>query len=950
MATPSTRPAADSPPWSAPDSIGHAAWNRLVPPGVVAVGGASVLGAQATSIHDRHMSFVDSLSVAPLDQEGATAVRRDDTRVFRRAAARGVVIDRDARPVTTARAVAVGMALPVGASGQATSVGVAQMPVAADAVGDATPVVGAYVAAPSALPNASPGAATSAGSTRGYETVPVTGSTAPRATSLVVGRSVAGVDAAAIQSVHAAAPSERVAMSPSELVHRVSIDVPASGPRPIQPGVEVLRAATPEANDATASTSDPEATKSVARRASPLLSSSREAGGAESFGAAQDASIRARAGAVGASNDGGAPLAGLDAISGAGLPLARVARAATPRGATAPKSAVAAASPPLAANAIARSLGWDAAGPSHGRFGTNPGDSRQPPIIVMRRPHALPMIDRPALGRVEATSLGDPPQRAAAPAPLTGGAAFEPAPGTASVLAPSAAMLPDAAASSASVAGPMATSASMPAVTSAATPMLGVTAASMPAEGALGADALPLARVAARRVPAAQRRAEATSLGDPPQRVAAPALLTGHAAFEPASALALSAAMLPDVTASNVSNLAGPTAMSAVTAASMPAEGALDPDALPLARVAARPVLAAQVDRVSLEQSARTAAAAAALGDATTQGGVPVVAGASHPMVPIPGTIVEPARAGAARFESPSATFDRAPDLPIARPSRIRGATRGGPELAGSESSLSPSADPSVMAQPMLRHPHDRVPAAPYVKPASRDGSHASGVPTSARNLAHAPLEMPVVRTSSGAASGARGGSFTNSAMPRHASASGMVAKPITLIDLAGITAGRWASTAAQRDSSSSGDAASVEDAAANPLRSLPLARWQRTGDGDGAFGTAPAGAVRAAEPTSHDLSLPLAAPVLARDLQPAALAIARDAFAASAPYELPAAAAMPGPTMPPSALAPHAAAPSPSAGRGAEADVDDLVERAWQTLMSRLAIEQERRGFGRWS
>jgi len=30
--------------------------------------------------------------------------------------------------------------------------------------------------------------------------------------------------------------------------------------------------------------------------------------------------------------------------------------------------------------------------------------------------------------------------------------------------------------------------------------------------------------------------------------------------------------------------------------------------------------------------------------------------------------------------------------------------------------------------------------------------------------------------------------------------------------------------------------------------------------------------------------------------------------------------------------------------------DADDIVERAWRELMSRLAIEQERRGFGRWA
>ena len=1115
MAAPSPRPTADSPPWSAPDSIGHAAWNRLLQPGVAAPGSASVLGAQATSIHDRHMSFVDSLSVAPLDQEGTAGVRRDDARVFRRAAARGVVIHRADRPVTAARAIAVGMASPAVASGQSTSVDAAHMPVATDAdaspratredvprakyddppralraaAGDATPVAGAHAAATSALPNVDPGAATGAGATRGYEAAPLTASTTPLATPGVVGRSVAGIDVAAIASGGAAAPSERGAMSPAKLVHRVSIsdrapalpgranapsqptpeasagptrvsasgshpiqpaaeghraatpeageatastsdpeatrpvarrvspplsspqeatgaeslgavqdapvralagavgvsdgggaplaaldaigaaDLPlardeaapltastaplatpgvvgrsvagidvaaiasggaaapsergamspaklvhrvsisdrapalpgranapsqptpeasagptrvsASGSHPIQPAAEGHRAATPEAGEATASTSDPEATRPVARRVSPPLSSPQEATGAESLGAVQDAPVRALAGAVGASDGGGAPLAALDAIGAADLPLARVARAATPRDATAPTSAVAVAtdpvgavaralpmlsparsaltSPPLAASVIARSLGWDAAGPSHRRFGPSPMDSRQPPIIVMRRAPAPPAFDRTALRRAEATSLGV--------APSTGQAAFESAAGAATVFVPSA-----AASSASDLAGPMAMSASVPAAMSAATSIAPSTA----------------------------------------------------------------------------------TPLLAVAAASMPADGTLDADALPLARAAAQRVPAAQVDRASREPALRTAAVSAASGDATAPGGTPVVAGAAHPAMLIRASVVEPARVGAVRFEAPSARFDRAPDLPIARASRAGGAPHAGPEPAGPESFLSPSVDPSAMTQPMLQHPRDRVPAAPDVERAAPDGSHGSGAPTSARDLPHAPLEMPVARMSSVAASGARGGRITNSAMPRHASANGMhgiVAKPITLIDLAGITAGRWASTAVPPDASPNSDAASVEDGgAANPLRSLPLARWQRPGDAYGAFGIAPAGAVRAAGSTSHDLALPLAAPALARDLQPAPLAIAREAFAASAPYELPAAAAMPGPTTLPSTPAQHAAAPPPSAGRAAEADVDDLVERAWQTLMSRLAIEQERRGFARWS
>jgi hypothetical protein len=47
----------------------------------------------------------------------------------------------------------------------------------------------------------------------------------------------------------------------------------------------------------------------------------------------------------------------------------------------------------------------------------------------------------------------------------------------------------------------------------------------------------------------------------------------------------------------------------------------------------------------------------------------------------------------------------------------------------------------------------------------------------------------------------------------------------------------------------------------------------------------------------------------------------------------------------PPAAPAVAVAAAAPSGF-----DVDDLVERAWRALMARLALEQERRGLGRWN
>jgi hypothetical protein len=70
------------------------------------------------------------------------------------------------------------------------------------------------------------------------------------------------------------------------------------------------------------------------------------------------------------------------------------------------------------------------------------------------------------------------------------------------------------------------------------------------------------------------------------------------------------------------------------------------------------------------------------------------------------------------------------------------------------------------------------------------------------------------------------------------------------------------------------------------------------------------------------------------------------------APYELPAGT--------PASLetAATAAAPSnqrdqPSGAAGPAAagvDMDEIVDRAWRAVMSRLAIERERRGYGRWA
>jgi hypothetical protein len=87
------------------------------------------------------------------------------------------------------------------------------------------------------------------------------------------------------------------------------------------------------------------------------------------------------------------------------------------------------------------------------------------------------------------------------------------------------------------------------------------------------------------------------------------------------------------------------------------------------------------------------------------------------------------------------------------------------------------------------------------------------------------------------------------------------------------------------------------------------------------------------------------------RDLAPV---VARAATASpSAAYELPGA-----PSGPETAAAGDAPTPSnqrdqPNGAAGpaaAAVDMDEIVDRAWRAVMSRLAIERERRGYGRWA
>jgi hypothetical protein len=89
---------ANSSPWSAPDSIGFSVWNRLTRHGISPDGAGIALTGNTSAIHDRHLSFLHSLTTQPTELASA---RRwlDDVRIFRRAARSGVTVVPRYRPI-----------------------------------------------------------------------------------------------------------------------------------------------------------------------------------------------------------------------------------------------------------------------------------------------------------------------------------------------------------------------------------------------------------------------------------------------------------------------------------------------------------------------------------------------------------------------------------------------------------------------------------------------------------------------------------------------------------------------------------------------------------------------------------------------------------------------------------------------------------------------------------
>jgi hypothetical protein len=94
---------ANSPPWSAPDSIGYAVWSRQTRYGLSPSGAGITVSGNTSAIYDRHMSFLGTLTAQPRGLASTAPPRRiDDLRIFRYPAAPAVTVGRQRWPISTA--------------------------------------------------------------------------------------------------------------------------------------------------------------------------------------------------------------------------------------------------------------------------------------------------------------------------------------------------------------------------------------------------------------------------------------------------------------------------------------------------------------------------------------------------------------------------------------------------------------------------------------------------------------------------------------------------------------------------------------------------------------------------------------------------------------------------------------------------------------------------------
>ena len=92
-------PPANTPPWSAPGSLGLAVANRLIRDPAAPSGPQIAIAEDISAIYDRHMSFIGSLTARPPGLASTAPRRVDDLRIFRMAAP-AVGIARQRRPIS----------------------------------------------------------------------------------------------------------------------------------------------------------------------------------------------------------------------------------------------------------------------------------------------------------------------------------------------------------------------------------------------------------------------------------------------------------------------------------------------------------------------------------------------------------------------------------------------------------------------------------------------------------------------------------------------------------------------------------------------------------------------------------------------------------------------------------------------------------------------------------
>lgn len=925
-------PRTSPPPWSAPDSLGYTVWNRLIRPGVAPIGAGSMRNGTLTSIHDRHTSFLSALTVLPPGQEPASAPRRPDDRVFRSATAHPVAIACEVQPTTTPRVAAATYTRPPAASQNAAVVPNLAMHVPHDAPARSRASASEAVPRP---PVALPGSS--------HEAI----GTVADAEAL---GSPPGVRSAVMRDMR----SEPMPLAASDVTsdltsNSTSLSIASGSPvpatRPVTGASDrplVMRQPSPRSGSAPSfpQTSGPLPASTTAISTLPIAR-------------AEEMAAPSLAGVV-AGPQGSLPISTPIAAAAAvtkRAPLALTASASDMKFLQRSGFAISLSSHAPHSSEASASIDCPITGPAQrGRaanFGAatgNPavllGDAPVAPGLVSSLPTETsiaartanveapfqfatwPTIDRAALANLPEVMLKDDPPRAGVPMPLVAtNMARQPEEFPAS--APSASTLSTLAAT----AGPLSATSSekTTAHVDHSRPSAADRVCVQFSPGAIEPPAIPLHRIMLS--PTEDIRVARTAVafavsgplagmpfGSPTSLAIGVAPGTGP----PSDATVLPASDRPiavmrnmhheDPTASPRAHAAETIALAGVTALADVGRFAESPVSATVLATTSQTPLEAQraTDAVMLPLAhherithaiASTTAEPGALAHVATRGAEPVLNSA---LKGLPTASLDVSTVG------PSLGASAA--VPLYRAARA--------ERALPRSEL-------MLAFPLTI------------------GRAAISIAGSGGTAGTNRMTVPLFTGISSQVQRQFAGPGLTSGPPRVEFPAG--AGAIALIDLsAEHAAGGLAARSTREDGARTlwFDAFSMAPSRDElPLAFGPQRRGVATPD-TGVHASGPQGASVMPFPAPDRLSVSHTMP----------LVVSREVSATSAPYELPGVAPMTGPATPTPLASVRAESPGHPANRDAEADVDDIVERAWRALMSRLVIEQERRGFGRWA